>query len=287
MKCILALDQGTTSSRSILFDHAGHIRAVSQYEFKQYYPHPGWVEHDPIEIWETQQDTAREAMHHAGVHCEDIEAIGIANQRETTVVWNRKTGQPIHNAIVWQDRRTADRCARLKADGTEPLFYKKTGLLLDPYFSGTKIQWILDNVDGARKQAERGELAFGTIDSWLVWKLTNRQQRHITDASNAARTLLFNIHTLEWDDELLEILNIPKSMMPEVRASSETYGTVDKFSCECGCTITGIAGDQQAALFGQGCLNPGSTKNTYGTGCFLLMNTGTHPVASENKLLTT
>lgn len=285
-KFILSLDQGTTSSRSVLFDHEGKIRAVARREFKQLYPQPGWVEHDPLEIWETQEETAREAMHQGGVHCEDIEAIGITNQRETTIVWNRKTSQPIHNAIVWQDRRTADLCAQLKADGTEAIFREKTGLLLDPYFSGTKIKWILDNVDGARAQAERGELAFGTIDSWLLWKMTHGA-KHITDVSNASRTLLFNIHTLEWDDELLERLNIPKSLLPELRSSSEVYGQADRFLCTPNCTISGIAGDQQAALFGQACFEAGSAKNTYGTGCFLLMNTGETPVSSQNKLLTT
>jgi glycerol kinase len=286
MKCILALDQGTTSSRSILFDHSGKIRSVAQKEFKQIYPQPGWVEHDPLEIWETQQHTAKKAMHHMGVHCEDIQAVGITNQRETTVMWNRKTGKPIHNAIVWQDRRTADFCAKLKADGVADLFYNKTGLILDPYFSGTKIRWLLDHVDGARDLADRGELAFGTIDSWLAWNLTQGQQ-HITDVSNASRTLLFNIHTLDWDDELLSILDIPKSVLPEVRTSSEVYGTVDRFLCECGCAIAGIAGDQQAALFGQSCYDPGSSKNTYGTGCFMLMNTGHKPAASQNQLLST
>ncbi len=282
----MALDQGTTSSRSILFDREGKARAVAQREFKQYYPQPGWVEHDPLEIWEAQEETAREAMHRAGVHCEDIEALGITNQRETTVVWNRKTGKPIHNAIVWQDRRTADICDRLKADGTESLFREKTGLRLDPYFSGTKIRWLLDHIDGARAQAERGDLAFGTVDSWLLWKLTNGKL-HATDVSNASRTLLFNIHTLDWDDELLELLDIPRSMMPEVRSSSEVYGKVDKYLCTPGCRIAGIAGDQQAALFGQACFKTGAAKNTYGTGCFLLMNTGGKPVDSRNKLLTT
>lgn len=286
MKCVLALDQGTTSSRSILFDQSGKIRAVEQQEFKQHYPHPGWVEHDPEEIWETQQSTAHKAMRHIGVHSEDIAAIGITNQRETTVVWNRKSGNPVYNAIVWQDRRTADICSKLKADGHEQRFHEKTGLYLDPYFSGTKIKWILDHVDGARKQAERGELAFGTIDSWLVWKLSHGHQ-HITDVTNASRTLLFNLHTLDWDDELLGILGIPRSMMPEVRASSEVYGKVDKFLCECGCTIAGIAGDQHAALFGQSCFEEGASKNTYGTGCFMLMNTGDQPIQSNNKLLTT
>ena len=286
MKCVMAIDQGTTSSRSILFDHDGRIREVAQLEFKQHFPQPGWVEHDPMEIWKSQQLTVKRVMHQAGVHCEDIEAIGITNQRETTVVWNRKTGEPVYNAIVWQDRRTTDLCSNLKADGTEPLFHEKTGLRLDPYFSGTKVKWILDHVDGARASAERGELAFGTIDSWLVWNLT-KGALHITDVSNASRTLLFNIHTLDWDDELLDLLTIPRSMMPTVKASSEVYGTADKYICECGCTISGIAGDQQAALFGQGCFEPGSSKNTYGTGCFLLKNTGEQPVESQNQLLTT
>jgi len=286
MKCILALDQGTTSSRSILFDRSGKIRAVAQREFKQHYPQPGWVEHGPLEIWETQEETAREAMRKSGVHCEDIEAIGITNQRETTIVWNRKTGRPIHNAIVWQDRRTADICTQLKVDGVEAVFNRKTGLRLDPYFSGTKLKWLLDNVDGARAQAERGELAFGTVDSWLLWKLTHGSQ-HATDVSNASRTLLFNIHTLEWDEELLELLDIPKNMLPEVRSSSEVHGEVDKYLCTPGCRIAGIAGDQQAALFGQACFEAGAAKNTYGTGCFLLMNTGEKPVTSQNKLLTT
>jgi glycerol kinase len=282
----MAIDQGTTSSRTILFDHSGKIRATAQKEFKQHFPKPGWVEHDPVEIWKTQDFTVKQAMHMAGVHCEDIEAIGITNQRETTVVWNRKTGQPIHNAIVWQDRRTTSICEKLKAEGLETTFREKTGLRLDPYFSGTKINWLLEHVDGARKQAEQGELAFGTIDSWLLWNLT-RGQQHATDVSNASRTLLFNIHTLDWDDELLHALNIPRNMMPEVRSSSEIYGTVDKHLCECGSKIAGIAGDQQAALFGQGCYAEGSAKNTYGTGCFLLMNTAEKPVHSSNKLLTT
>ncbi len=286
MKCVLALDQGTTSSRAILFDHDGNIRASAQKEFRQIYPRPGWVEHNPKQIWETQQFTAKKAMHQAGVHSEDMVAIGITNQRETVVVWNRKTGDPVYNAMVWQDRRTADFCARMKADGMAELFYRKTGLFLDPYFSGTKVRWILDHVDGAREQAERGELAFGTIDSWLTWKLT-RGAVHVTDVSNASRTLLFNIHTLEWDAELLELLNIPRSMLPQVRSSSEPYGTVNKLLCECGCTIAGMAGDQQAALFGQSCFEAGAAKNTYGTGCFLLMNTGAEAVASKNQLLTT
>lgn len=239
-----------------------------------------------MEIWKAQEETAHAAMHSAGVHCEDIEAIGITNQRETTVVWNRKTGLPIHNAIVWQDRRTTDICAQLKVDGVESVFFEKTGLLLDPYFSGTKIKWILAHVDGARALAERGELAFGTIDSWLIWKMTHGST-HATDASNASRTLLFNIHTLDWDDQLLDLLSIPRSMMPEVKPSSGLIGTVDKYLCTPGCKISGVAGDQQAALFGQACFDSGDTKNTYGTGCFLLMNTGMKPVASSNKLLTT
>ena len=286
MKCVLALDQGTTSSRSILFDHDGKVRSVAQQEFKQHFPRPGWVEHDPEEIWESQQATVREVMQQSGLHSQDIQAVGITNQRETTVVWNRKTGKPVYNAIVWQDRRTADLCAKLKAEGTEAVFQKKTGLLLDPYFSGTKIRWILDNVNGARQQAERGELAFGTIDSWLIWKLTDGRL-HVTDPSNASRTLLFNIHTLQWDSDLLKLLNIPESMMPEVRDSSEVYDTVSKPSCVGGCPIAGMAGDQQAALFGQACFDPGSSKNTYGTGCFMLMNTGEQPVASKKRLLTT
>jgi glycerol kinase len=286
MKCILALDQGTTSSRAILFDHSGTIRSVAQKEFRQHYPHPGWVEHDPLEIWKTQQATARKAMRHLGVHSENIQAIGITNQRETTVVWNRKTGQPIHNAIVWQDRRTADTCSELKSDGAEMVFREKTGLLLDPYFSGTKIKWLLDHVEGARAQAERGELAFGTVDSWLVWNLT-RGTKHLTDATNASRTLLFNIHTMEWDDELLALLEIPRSMMPTIVPSCGMHGVVDGHLCECGSAIAGIAGDQQAAMFGQACFGSGDAKNTYGTGCFMLMNTGETPVTSVNRLLTT
>ena len=285
-KYILALDQGTTSSRSILFDCTGKIKAVARREIKSQYPQPGWVEQDPFEIWKTQEESAREVMHHASIHGENIAAIGITNQRETTVVWNRKSGLPIHNAIVWQDRRTTDSCTRLKADGHESVFYKKTGLLLDPYFSGTKIKWILDNVDSARSQAERGELAFGTIDSWLVWKMTNGA-KHLTDISNASRTLLFNIHTLQWDNELLELLNIPRALLPEVRPSSEIYAHSDPLFCATDAPISGIAGDQQAALFGQACFEAGTAKNTYGTGCFLLMNTGGKSVASKNKLLTT
>lgn len=259
---------------------------MARQEFKQHYPRPGWVEHDPEAIWESQQQTARKAMHHAGVHCEDIAALGITNQRETTLVWNRRTGTPIHNAIVWQDRRTADLCGRLAADGLEPLFREKTGLRLDPYFSGTKLKWLLDHVDGARAQAERGELAFGTVDSWLLWKLSHGGV-HATDVSNASRTLLFNIHTGCWDTQLLELLDIPQRLLPDIRPSSARYGEVDRFLCTPGCIIGGVAGDQQAALFGQHCLRPGSAKNTYGTGCFLLMNTGDRPKPSEHGLLST
>ena len=286
MKCVLALDQGTTSSRAILFDRSGGLRAVAQQEITQHYPRPGWVEHDPEEIWKTQEKTAHLAMHQAGVHTEDIEAIGITNQRETTILWNRKTGEPIYPAIVWQDRRTADLCRKLKDEGKEPRFHRATGLYLDPYFSGTKIKWMLDHVNGARTQADRGELAFGTIDSWLLWKLT-KGEVHATDVSNASRTLLFNIHTLTWDDELLQFLEIPHSLLPEIKPSGTLYGSVNKFLCQSGCRIAGVAGDQHAALFGQACFQPNSAKNTYGTGCFMLMNTGDAPTESQNKLLTT
>jgi glycerol kinase len=274
MKYILAMDQGTTSARAILFDRGGQIHAHAQREFEQYFPQPGWVEHDPKQIWETQRAVAKEV---GG----DLAAIGIANQRETTVVWDRATGEPIYPAIVWQDRRTAARCARLKGDSLEHIFTQKTGLVCDPYFSGTKIEWILDNVPGARNGAEAGKLAFGTIDSWLVWNLTGGKV-HATDVTNASRTLLFNIHTLEWDQDLLDILNIPASLLPDVRSSSEVYGHT-----EAGVPIAGIAGDQQAALFGQGCIHHGMAKTTYGTGCFLLMNTDGRPVLSRNHLLTT
>ncbi len=274
MGFILALDQGTTSSRALLFDREGQVRAMAQREFKQYFPQPGWVEHDPLEIWESQLAVLKEV---GG----DVEAIGITNQRETTIIWDRATGEPIYRAIVWQDRRTAVRCAKLQEESFEEVFSQKTGLVIDPYFSGTKIEWILDNVPGARARAEAGELAFGTIDSWLVWQLTGGKV-HVTDVTNASRTLLFNIHTQEWDQELLEILNVPPSLLPEVRSSSEIYGhTTD------GTPIAGIAGDQQAALFGQGCVRHGMAKTTYGTGCFLLMNTGSQPVVSRNHLLTT
>jgi glycerol kinase len=283
---ILALDQGTTSSRAILFDRDGGIKGVAQREFRQIFPQPGWVEHDAMEIWTSQAGVAVEALAAAGLRARDVAAIGITNQRETTVVWDRRTGQPIANAIVWQDRRTADSCDRLRREGAEPLFRERTGLLLDAYFSGTKLAWLLDNVPGARARAEAGELAFGTIDSWLVWKLTDGRL-HLTDASNASRTLLFNIHTLQWDDELLRALRVPRGVLPEVRNSSEVYGEVTTALGLESVPIGGIAGDQQAALFGQMCTSPGLTKNTYGTGCFMLQNTGTTAPASQHKLLTT
>ena len=286
MSFILALDQGTTSSRAIVFDHAGAIKAVAQKEFRQIFPQPGWVEHDPDEIWETQIGVAAEAIAHAGISARDIAAIGITNQRETTVVWDRQTGKPVYNAIVWQDRRTAAACDELKAGGHEPLFSDRTGLVLDAYFSGTKLAWILDHVAGARAQAAAGRLAFGTIDSWLIWKLSGGAT-HVTDASNASRTLLFNIHRGDWDDELLELLAIRRAVLPKVVASSavvaETAGNL--FAARI--PVAGIAGDQQSALFGQRCVTPGMVKNTYGTGCFMLMHTGTAPVRSRNKLLTT
>ena len=286
MSYILSLDQGTTSSRAIVFDKAGAIRAVAQKEFRQIFPTPGWVEHDAREIWASQIGVAVEALGRAGLGLKDIAAVGITNQRETTVVWDRATGEPIHNAIVWQDRRTADFCERLKADGAGPMVQEKTGLLIDAYFSGSKIRWILDNVPGARARAAAGTLAFGTIDSWLVWKLTGGQQ-HITDVSNASRTMLFNINTLSWDDELLKLLDVPASLLPEVRSSSEVYGTVSSSLGIGEVPIAGIAGDQQAALFGQMCRQPGMSKNTYGTGCFLLQNIGTTPRASTQQLVTT
>ena len=286
MKYILAFDQGTTSSRAILFDKRGAIVAMAQKEFEQIYSKPGWVEHDPNEIWSTQVETAVKALSNANNDLKNIAAIGITNQRETTVVWDKRSSEPICNAIVWQDRRTADITSRLKEDGLEEVFRKKTGLVLDPYFSGSKIKWILDNVEDAREKAERGELAFGTIDSWLMWKLTNGKV-HVTDVTNACRTLIFNIHELEWDDELLEIIDIPKSMLPEVRTSSEVYGVTECDAFAHKIPIAGIAGDQQAALFGQICMENGMAKNTYGTGCFMLMNTGEEPIHSNNKLLTT
>ena len=283
---ILALDQGTTSSRAILFDHAGAIRAVAQREFTQFYPQPGWVEHDAEEIWATQAGVIAEAVAHAGIQFDQIAAIGITNQRETTVVWDRATGRPIHRAIVWQDRRTAEHCDALKQLGHAPMIQQKTGLVLDAYFSGTKLKWILDHVDGARKAAAEGRLAFGTIDTWLAWKLTGGQS-HITDVSNASRTLLYNIHTHEWDDELLKLLDVPRALLPEVRASSERYAETAAGLFPVRVPVAGIAGDQQAALFGQMCLQPGMLKHTYGTGGFMMLNTGDQPVPSKNNLLTT
>ena len=284
MKHILALDQGTTSSRAIVFDHHGSVVSVAQQEFRQIFPQPGWVEHDAQEIWATQSSVAAEALNKARLTANDVAAIGITNQRETTVVWDRQTGQPIGNAIVWQDRRTARTCDKLKARGLAKMIRKKTGLVVDAYFSGTKVQWILQNVPGAKAKARAGKLAFGTVDSWLVWKLTGGRL-HITDPSNASRTMLFNIHTGDWDDDLLKLFGVPRSMLPEVRSSSEVYGECHLFGAAI--PIAGIAGDQQAALFGQACTKPGMVKNTYGTGCFMLMNTGTKPIASRNNLLTT
>lgn len=283
---ILALDQGTTSSRAILFDQSGSIRASAQKEFRQFYPQPGWVEHDPMEIWSSQAGVAAEAVTKAGINGKSLAAIGITNQRETTIVWDRESGKPIYNAIVWQDRRTAEYCDQLRADGHAQEIQQKTGLVIDAYFSGTKVKWILDNVEGARAKAERGELAFGTVDSWLVWNLT-RGELHITDISNASRTMLFNIHTMKWDDELLTLFDIPRSILPEVKESSEVYGHTKTTIFATKVPIAGIAGDQQAALFGQQCIKPGMVKNTYGTGCFMLMNIGDKPVPSKNNLLTT
>jgi len=283
---ILALDQGTTSSRAILFDHRGAAVAVAQREFQQIFPRPGWVEHDPREIWASQISVATEVLARAQAGAGDVVAIGITNQRETTVIWDRETGEPVCHAIVWQDRRTADICDRLKADGFEDLVRQRTGLVIDAYFSGTKIAWILDHVEGARAKASEGRLAFGTVDSWLVWKLTGGRV-HVTDVSNASRTMLFNIHTLAWDDELLRMLDVPASLLPEVRASSEVYGRVAAGLGLDGVPIAGMAGDQQAALFGQMCVTPGMAKNTYGTGCFLLQNTGGRPVLSDNRLIST
>jgi glycerol kinase len=284
MRYILALDQGTTSSRSILFDTEGRIVAQAQQELRQIYPQPGWVEQDAEEIWQTQYDTARQVL--AGINPRDVAAIGLTNQRETSIVWDRRTGKPIHNAIVWQDRRTADACLQLRERGVEALFSGRTGLLLDPYFSGTKVRWILDHVAGARERADRGELAFGTVDSWLIWKLTGGRV-HVTDASNASRTLLFNIHNLEWDAKLEGLLGVPGSMLPGVVASSGIVAASDAAVFGASLPIAGVAGDQQAALYGQQCTRRGMVKNTYGTGCFMLMNTGERPVESKNRLLST
>ena len=283
MKYILALDAGTTSSRTIVFDHAGSVVTSAQKEFRQIFPKPGWVEHDANEIWATQLYTAQEAMKKAGLSPSDVAGIGITNQRETTVVWDRDTGVPIHNAIVWQDRRTSARCDQLKARGGGAAIKRKTGLVVDAYFSGTKLEWILKNVPGARAKAAAGKLAFGTIDTWLVWNLTGGRV-HVTDPSNASRTMLFNLKG-DWDDQLLKLLGVPRAVLPEVRSSSEVYGHATVLGGSI--PIAGIAGDQQAALFGQACTQPGMVKNTYGTGCFMLMNTGTKPIVSRNNLLTT
>ncbi|ADV66333.1 glycerol kinase GlpK [Deinococcus maricopensis] len=283
---ILALDQGTTSSRAIVFDRTGNIRATAQKEFRQIFPQPGWVEHDATEIWSTQIGVAQEALAKAGLRASNVAGIGITNQRETVVVWDRKTGQPIHHAIVWQDRRTAAYCDELRDAGHEQTIREKTGLLIDAYFSGTKLKWILDHVDGARERAARGELAFGTVDSWLVFNLTGGHL-HITDATNASRTLLYNIHTGDWDDDLLRLLDVPREVLPEVRGSSEVYGETAEGLFGTRIKVAGIAGDQQAATFGQACLERGMAKNTYGTGCFMLMNTAGEAVPSQNKLLTT
>src|SRR5437867_5462967 len=286
MSFILALDQGTTSSRAILFDHTGAVRAVAQREFRQIFPQAGWVEHDPREIWSSQLEVAQAALARAGISASELAAIGIANQRETTVIWERRTGEPIHNAIVWQDRRTAKFCDELKRAGREELIRDKAGLVIDAYFSGSKIRWLLDQVPGARERAQRGELAFGTIDTWLVWNLTGGGL-HLTDPTNASRTMLFNLRTGVWDDELLRALELPRELLPEVRSSSELYGHTAAGIFGAPLPIGGIAGDQQAALFGQNCFTGGLAKNTYGTGCFMLMNTGSSPMPSLHQLLTT
>jgi glycerol kinase len=286
MRYVLALDQGTTSSRAILFNEEGAIVSVSQREFEQIYPQPGWVEHDPKEIFRTQRETAREAVRKANVPMKDIMAVGIANQRETTIVWDRQSGQPIHNAIVWQDRRTAPMCAELKEVGAESLVRERTGLVIDPYFSGTKIAWLLDNVPGARAKAERGELAFGTVDTWLVWQFTGNRT-HVTDPSNASRTLLFNIHMNDWDPELLDLFKVPRAILPEVQPSASAFGMLPASVLDEPLIIGGIAGDQQAAMFGQICHQAGTAKNTYGTGCFMLLHTGDRVVQSEHGLVAT
>jgi len=285
-KYLMAFDQGTTSSRCILFDKGGNVKSVAQKEFAQIYPQAGWVEHDPMEIWSSQISVAIEAKAKLGIDTSDIAAIGITNQRETTIVWNKNTGKPVYNAIVWQCRRTSEYCDTLKAKGFDKKIRAKTGLVVDAYFSGTKVRWILENVEGAREAAEKGDLLFGTVDSWLIWHLT-KGKIHVTDYSNASRTMLYNIHTLEWDDEILKELNIPRSMLPEVKPSSHVYGTTDPTMLGGEIKIAGIAGDQQAALFGQCCFEEGLVKNTYGTGCFILMQTGEKAVESKNGLLTT
>jgi glycerol kinase len=286
MQTILALDQGTTSSRAILFDRAGRVVSVAQQEFRQIFPQPGWVEHDANDIWRSQHAVAIQVLKQAGVNARDVNAVGITNQRETTVLWDRKTGEPVANAIVWQDRRTAARCDKLRALGHAAMIQKKTGLVLDSYFSGTKLQWLLDHVPGARARARKGELAFGTVDSWLIWKLTDGRC-HVTDASNASRTLLFNIHRLQWDDDLLALFDIPASVLPTVVPSCGELAQTDTTIFGAALRIAGVAGDQQAATFGQACYAPGMAKNTYGTGCFMLMNTGTAAVTSRHKLLST
>jgi glycerol kinase len=285
-KYILALDQGTSSSRAIVFDEYGQTKAVSQKEFTQIFPKPGWVEHNPMEIWSSQASVIAEAITSIDINGLNIAAIGITNQRETTIVWDAETGEPVYNAIVWQDRRTSEFCDGLKRDGRTDLIRSKTGLIIDAYFSATKILWILENVPGARKRADEGKLRFGTVDTWLIWMLT-RGEVHVTDVTNASRTMLFNIHTLEWDKELLQLFGIPESMMPQVKSSSEIYGYTKTTLFAHEVPIAGIAGDQQAALFGQMCTEPGSVKNTYGTGCFMLMNSGERPIMSSNNLLTT
>ncbi len=286
MQFILALDQGTTSSRAIVFDRAGQVAAVAQQEFRQIFPHPGWVEHDASEIWRSQYAVALDVLKKAGLQAGNIDAVAITNQRETTVLWDRKTGEPVAHAIVWQDRRTAGQCDALRAQGRAAMIQKKTGLVLDAYFSATKLQWLLDHVPGARVRAEQGELAFGTIDSWLIWKLTGGQL-HVTDASNASRTMLFNIHTLQWDAQLLALFDIPPSVLPQVVPSSGVFGLTNVALFGKALKLAGVAGDQQAATFGQACFSPGMAKNTYGTGCFMLMNTGKAAVASRHKLLST
>ena len=285
-KFVMALDAGTTSNRCILFNEKGEMCSVAQKEFNQYFPKPGWVEHDATEIWLTQYAVAAEALSKAGATAADIAAIGITNQRETTIVWDKNTGEPVYHAIVWQDRRTAEYCDSLVAKGLKESFRAKTGLVIDPYFSGTKIRWILENVEGARERAEKGELLFGTVETWLIWKLTGGKV-HVTDYSNASRTMLYNIIDLKWDEEILKELNIPACMLPEVRPSSCVYGETTEDLFGGSIPISGAAGDQQSALFGQTCFNPGEAKNTYGTGCFMLMNTGEKPVFSKNGLVTT
>ena len=286
MRYVLALDQGTTSSRAILFDEEGAAVCTAQRELRQIYPQPGWVEHDPKEIFETQRDVAREALRKAGVALKELAAVGIANQRETTILWDRQSGEPIHNAIVWQDRRSADFCAKLKREGGEKIIHEKTGLVIDPYFSGTKIAWLLDNIPGARLRAERGELAFGTVDTWLVWKLTGNRT-HVTDPSNASRTMLFDIARGDWDEELMRLLGVPRALLPDVHPSAHAFGMLPASVLGEPLVIGGVAGDQQAALFGQACHRPGMAKNTYGTGCFMLLHTGDRVVRSANGLVST